>query len=409
MTDADYTDQLVGLTLDKHRAQRDNAYAAFWRAVMLAPNLEVCEALMRQEPVPRTALDQYWARRVRTVTPDRLIRLSDIRAIPDMTIGPPLEDTWPDITGDWEQHPESAPSPDTYAWVNLTDPEYATPPAPPKINGILYAGRRHVISGPPESTKTLIAYMLLLRHSAKNEGVAILDFEMGPHAAATLLRELGATDDELQHIHYTEPYGPPTTNDIDRITGLGVGYCLIDAAAGAYDASGLDDNARKDAEQFAATLDPAPVASRRRHDRDRPRHQERRHPRQVHDRLRTQNRAGRRPPVARVAQTAAPGQHRHGQDQRAQRPARAPTHAQPCSWSTSQATKTTRSHGNSVSRSPPTETGEFRHTIYMERISKHMSQSPDHLYSKNELEEAVEGKREHIRAALRRTRRGRTM
>ena len=63
MTDADYTDQLCTLTLDKHRAQRDNAYAAFWRAIMLAPNLEVCESLMRQEPVPVSALDPDWARR----------------------------------------------------------------------------------------------------------------------------------------------------------------------------------------------------------------------------------------------------------------------------------------------------------------------------------------------------------
>jgi hypothetical protein len=60
VTDADYTDQLCQLALDKHHAQRDNAYAAFWRAIMLAPNLEVCEALMRQEPVPKTALDQHW-------------------------------------------------------------------------------------------------------------------------------------------------------------------------------------------------------------------------------------------------------------------------------------------------------------------------------------------------------------
>lgn len=139
-----------------------------------------------------------------------------------------------------------------FAWIDLTHPEYAVPPQPPTIKGILYAGRRHVISGPPESTKTLIAYMLLLEALRAGEGVAILDFEMGPHAAATLLRELGATDDELQQIQYTEPEGPPGDHDIARLTGLVCGYVLIDAAAGAYDVTGLDDNARKDAEQFAA-------------------------------------------------------------------------------------------------------------------------------------------------------------
>lgn len=140
----------------------------------------------------------------------------------------------------------------SFAWVNLTHPDYADPPDPPTVQGLLYAGRRHVISGPPESTKTLIAYMLLIQALREDNGVCVLDFEMGPHAAATLLRELGATEQELERIQYTEPEQPPTPTDIQRIVGLGTGYCLIDAAAGAYDATGLDDNSRKDAEQFAS-------------------------------------------------------------------------------------------------------------------------------------------------------------
>jgi hypothetical protein len=138
-----------------------------------------------------------------------------------------------------------------YTWIDLTDTQYATPPEPPAIEGILYAGRRHVISGPPESTKTLVAYLLLLSALRQDQNVGILDFEMGPHAAVTLLRELGATDDELAQIHYAEPDQPPTSHDIARLTLLGVQYVLIDAAAGAYDASGLGDNDRKDVEQFA--------------------------------------------------------------------------------------------------------------------------------------------------------------
>lgn len=33
------------------------------RAVLLAPTLEVCEALLLGEPVPRSRLDPLWARR----------------------------------------------------------------------------------------------------------------------------------------------------------------------------------------------------------------------------------------------------------------------------------------------------------------------------------------------------------
>jgi hypothetical protein len=35
-----------------------------WRAVVLAPSLEVCEALLRGQDVPRSQLDPLWARRL---------------------------------------------------------------------------------------------------------------------------------------------------------------------------------------------------------------------------------------------------------------------------------------------------------------------------------------------------------
>lgn len=34
-----------------------------WRAIMLSPRLEVCEALLRGQHVPRSALDPLWAKR----------------------------------------------------------------------------------------------------------------------------------------------------------------------------------------------------------------------------------------------------------------------------------------------------------------------------------------------------------
>jgi hypothetical protein len=38
--------------------------AALYRAVMLAPTLEVCEALLRHEKVPLHKLDPVWVRRL---------------------------------------------------------------------------------------------------------------------------------------------------------------------------------------------------------------------------------------------------------------------------------------------------------------------------------------------------------
>lgn len=152
-----------------------------------------------------------------------------------------------------DDEPASEPESPLGSWqpINLADPEHKIPPEPPAVAGLLYAARRHVISGPPEAAKTLIAYHLLLEALRDGDKVSIIDFEMGSVAAWRLLHDLGATDDEIQQIHYVEPHQPPTPDALQAIIDHGTRYALIDAAIGAYDTTGLDDNARKDVEEFA--------------------------------------------------------------------------------------------------------------------------------------------------------------
>lgn len=169
-----------------------------------------------------------------------LIRLDDVRDIPDMSI------TEADVYGPNGEILE----PSSWTRVDLTDDRYGIPPDPPAIMGLLYTGKRHVVSGPPESTKTLIAYLLLVQAIRDGLTVAIVDFEMGPTAARRMLEDVGATLDEIRSIYYVEPDDPPA-DEYAALLRHGVQLVLIDAAAGAYDATGLDDNARKDAEQFA--------------------------------------------------------------------------------------------------------------------------------------------------------------
>lgn len=287
-----------------------------------------------------------------------------------------------------------------FAWVDLSHDDYATPPDPPTVKGLLYAGRRHVISGPPESTKTLIAYMLLVEALRQDRGICILDFEMGPHAAATLLREIGATDDQLQRTQYAEPDAPPTTEDIDRIVGLGTQYALIDAAAGAYDATGLDDNARKDVEQFASKwirpLWQAGVATI------------------VIDHVTKDSATRGKFTIGSERKTgqadvhlsleALKPLHRGGTglvkiNVHKDRPGHLP---RPTAYFVD--LRSDEQHRITWELREPLEAtgeGEFRHTIYMERISRHMEHDPARSYSKNELETDVSGKAEHIRAGLR--------
>lgn len=140
----------------------------------------------------------------------------------------------------------------SWQWINLASSEYDQPPARPTTCGLIYPGRRHVLSGPPESAKTLIAFILALEHLRAGGGpVAHVDFEMYAFETRRLLVDLGATTGELRDVWHAEPTEPPTIDVVDEMHVAGVQLAIIDAAAGAYDASGLDDGKRKDAEAFA--------------------------------------------------------------------------------------------------------------------------------------------------------------
>jgi AAA domain len=148
--------------------------------------------------------------------------------------------------------------------VNLAAPEYATKTPPPDHLDLFYRGRRHVLSGPPESVKTLLAWIAALDFirggrapAGEPAAVAHVDFEIGPNATRELLTDLGATIDELEQVHYFEPDGPPSADDIAAIIEQSVGLVVIDSAAGAYGVEALDDERRKDAQRFASHwIDP---------------------------------------------------------------------------------------------------------------------------------------------------------
>jgi hypothetical protein len=136
--------------------------------------------------------------------------------------------------------------------IDLSDPQYERPTEPPGICGLIYQGKRHALSGPPEAAKTLAALIFGLENLRAGGGTfAIVDFEMGEHATRLLLHDLGATLEEIASIYYANPNGPPDQADLDAITEAGVTLAIIDAAAGAYNATGLDDNKRADAETFS--------------------------------------------------------------------------------------------------------------------------------------------------------------
>jgi hypothetical protein len=140
----------------------------------------------------------------------------------------------------------------TWEPLNLVHLE-ERPPVEPTLGelGLIYPGRRHVLSGPQESAKTLAAYAIALAEIRAGGLVLLIDLEMGPHDARERLRDLRATDGDLDRLLYVEPETPADAEIIAALVELAPTLVVIDAAAGAYDLQGLDDNKRADVERFA--------------------------------------------------------------------------------------------------------------------------------------------------------------
>jgi AAA domain len=135
--------------------------------------------------------------------------------------------------------------------VDLSSPEFEGPSEPPVVCGLLYQGKRHAASGPPEAAKTLAALIFGLEWMRAGLGrVALLDFESGGRAIRLLLDELGASVEEVASVYFVAPAAAPDAGDIEAMASAGVTFAVVDSAAGAYDASDLDDNKRADAERF---------------------------------------------------------------------------------------------------------------------------------------------------------------
>ncbi len=126
--------------------------------------------------------------------------------------------------------------------LNLAATDYDVPPERPDIGALLYRGKRHAISGPPESIKTVVAWILGREQVSAGNTIAVVDFEMGPYATRHLLLDIGFTLNEVRdRVVYYESPGEPGPADIAAIVEAKVTFVVIDAAAGAYDASGLDE------------------------------------------------------------------------------------------------------------------------------------------------------------------------
>ena len=155
------------------------------------------------------------------------------------------------LDGDQPVYEEVEDDPeDDWRFVFLNDAAWAVPPEPPVVEGLLYRGLRHVVSGVTESGKTLGVYWLHLQALRLGFKVAVIDFEMGGFRSRNMLVDLGASEDEIGEIPFIFPNSPPSEGQLMKLVVHSVDFVVIDASVGAYDVSGLDDNHRKEVEQF---------------------------------------------------------------------------------------------------------------------------------------------------------------
>ena len=159
-----------------------------------------------------------------------------------------------ELLGLEEAELELAPGPDGDTWRPLNLATLGErDPVQPTLGGVglVYPGRRHLFSGPPESAKTLAAYIVGLKEIRAGGTVILIDFEMGRWDARERFLELGATADELASLLYVEPEKPADEATMLGLLKLAPTLAIIDATAGAYALQNLDDNKRADVEKWS--------------------------------------------------------------------------------------------------------------------------------------------------------------
>lgn len=160
-------------------------------ALRLARDVDTAAALLRGDPVPSDSLDQgqlAWLRR-RLLVRYRLPR------------GRPPQDRGGGVSFAPELPlPEPDPFPHTWRSIDLVAAA-ANPPDPPTIAGLLYPGKRTLLSGERDSLKTWLALILAKAEIDAGYAVGWADFDaMGPSDLADRLRLLGVADAQISRL-----------------------------------------------------------------------------------------------------------------------------------------------------------------------------------------------------------------
>ncbi len=186
---------------------------------------------------------------------DYLVALDEVRDIP-----------WPEEPASLNGDQTAADPANTWQPANLIQLA-ANPPAPPTIGGLLYPAKRTVLSGETESMKTWLALILCKAELDIGLPVGWVDLDaMGPGALLERLQLLGVTDEQIaDDFLYYEPSEMLDTPKIQAVAATiaerQIRLFVIDAFNPILSLHGLEPNSTPDIETFWRTIaDPIATA-----------------------------------------------------------------------------------------------------------------------------------------------------
>lgn len=135
----------------------------------------------------------------------------------------------------------------THSWAPVDLFVLDAEPLRPEIGGLLYPGRTHLISGLPESMKSMLMLAVAVEQLRAGESVIWVDFEMGAAFLVGRLQSLGVTRSDEVFSQFTlltpsEPLTPggAAEEDVLRLVDcLRPSLVVFDAMTGALELHGL--------------------------------------------------------------------------------------------------------------------------------------------------------------------------
>jgi hypothetical protein len=149
---------------------------------------------------------------------------------------------------------------DSHSW--LPRPLVGAPPVePPSVSDIFYPGKHHLLSGSPDSGKSMLVHQVEAEQIRRGRCVVHVDFEQGPSETLQRLHALGLTDEQIEryflYIEPTEPINDFLSDLLALIEERRPVLVVFDSLGSLAELHGLDDNRRGDVQKlFRAIITP---------------------------------------------------------------------------------------------------------------------------------------------------------